>query len=144
MSVSLFRCFEVGGRFLRPKAAALATVAACLAAPSLSGAFECSVTKCVAGYSGSSALSNVPVLVRIYAEQSAQCRADGADICFTSVDGSVVYPHEIDVWRPTGESLVWVKLPSVEQGTEFKMWWRDATANALKSDPSPSGPLDRF
>ena len=78
----------------------------------------------VSGYNGST-LANFPVLVRL-AEDSpsgfsyADCAADGSDIRFADAHGMPI-PHEIDTWDPQGESCVWVKLPSMAQGTRFEM-----------------------
>ncbi|MBQ9432216.1 MAG: SUMF1/EgtB/PvdO family nonheme iron enzyme [Kiritimatiellae bacterium] len=79
----------------------------------------------VAGYTGTETLTNVPVLVRLstaiagfsYADFA---EADGGDLIFTDESGSVVYPHEIDEWHTDGESLVWVRLPVMANGTRFK------------------------
>ena len=100
-------------------------IAAVIAALASQAEFAYTIVKEVSGYSGTSALANVPVLVRIPAEYAALCRADGADLKFTSEDGTVVYPHEIDVWRADGESCVWVKLPSMEKNTRFAMHFGD-------------------
>lgn len=78
------------------------------------------------GYTADSALTNFPVLVRLRTDapigfKYAMARADGADLRFTSVDGSVVYPHEIDTWNTEGESLIWVRIPELREGTVFKL-----------------------
>ena len=92
----------------------------------------------VSGYSGSTTLENFPVLVRIaeYDAQSgkgiwdfhyADCAAGGADISFVSADGETVLAHEIDTWNTAGESLVWVRLPSLSgTATSFTFRWGDA------------------
>ena len=90
----------------------------------------------VAGYTGTETLTNVPVLVRLSEEIADFNYADftdanGGDLIFTDESGSVVYPHEIDEWHTDGESLVWVKLPTMVNGTKFKAAWgggRGATA----------------
>ena len=80
----------------------------------------------VAGYMGTEVLTNVPVLVRLSTAISGFSYADladanGGDMVFCDDSGSVVYPHEIDEWHVGGESLVWVKLPQMANGTRFKM-----------------------
>ena len=80
----------------------------------------------VAGYTGTEVLTNVPVLVRLSTAISGFSYADfadanGGDLIFTDESGSVVYPHEIDEWHVGGESLVWVRLPEMKQGTKFKL-----------------------
>jgi len=90
----------------------------------------------VAGYTGTETLANVPVLVRLSTAIAGFSYADfadanGGDLIFTDESGSVVYPHEIDEWHVGGESLVWVKLPVMANGTKFKAAWgggRGATA----------------
>ena len=90
----------------------------------------------VAGYTGAETLTNVPVLVRLSTAIDGFSYADfvdakGGDLIFTDESGSIVYPHEIDEWHTDGESLVWVKLPRMANGTKFKMAYgggRGATA----------------
>ena len=77
-------------------------------------------------------LENFPVLVRISETgirgfSYSQIQADGKDLVFTSTDGDVIYPHEIDTWNTSGESLVWVLLPKMQNGTTFRMMWGDET-----------------
>ena len=86
-----------------------------------------SVVLSVAGYTGTSTLANFPVLVRLgpsvagfHYEDFAS--PDGADLVFTDADGTVI-PHEIDTWNTNGESLVWVKLPSMAKNTPFRAYW---------------------
>ena len=71
----------------------------------------------VSGYKGSETLENFPVLVRLSANSPAgfdynHCAANGADVYFTDASNSVL-AHEIDTWDTSGESLIWVKIPSV-------------------------------
>ena len=90
----------------------------------------------VAGYAGAETLTNVPVLVRLSTAIEGFCYGDfadasGGDLIFTDESGSIIYPHEIDEWHTNGESLVWVKLPRMANGTKFKMAYgggRGATA----------------
>ena len=89
----------------------------------------------VAGYDANrSALANFPVLVRISETgingfSYSLMQSDGKDLAFTSTDGAT-YPHEIDTWNTAGESLVWVLLPSMENGTTFRMNWGDPSITA--------------
>ena len=90
----------------------------------------------VAGYAGTETLTNVPVLVRLSTAIDGFSYADfvdakGGDLIFTDESGSMIYPHEIDEWHTDGESLVWVKLPLMANGTKFKAGYgggRGATA----------------
>ena len=80
----------------------------------------------VAGYTGTEVLTNVPVLVRLSTaiagfDYANFADANGGDMVFCDESGSVIYPHEIDEWHVGGESLVWVKLPEMKQGTKFKL-----------------------
>ena len=102
----------------------------CLAAGVAGAAplYQCPLT--VSGFAeGKAALADFPVLVRISTAidgfSYGDCAAGGADISFTSEDGETVYPHEVDTWNPDGESLVWVKLPSMAHGTKFLFRWAD-------------------
>ena len=84
------------------------------------------VTFTVDGYTGTETLTNVPVLVRLSTAISGFSYADfadanGGDMVFCDESESVIYPHEIDEWHVGGESLVWVKLPTMAKGTRFKM-----------------------
>ena len=92
----------------------------------------------VAGYTGTETLQNFPVLVRVsetripgfrFADMSAKNvngKAMGYDLAFFAEDGTRLESDK-DVWdinttvEPTGEQLVWVKLPQMKQGTKFFM-----------------------
>ena len=83
----------------------------------------------VSGYTGSTALSGFPVLVRIannspdgFSYSDLHSQADGDDIAFVGMDG-IGLPFEIDTWNPSGSSLIWVRLPSMQNGTQFVMCW---------------------
>ena len=100
----------------------LSLVAACAALVSFGEILEPTLftKKCdftVSGYTGTSTLSDFPVLVRL-SEGSpvgfsyADCAAGGADLRFTDVVGTLL-PHEIETWNTEGESLVWVKVPTL-------------------------------
>ena len=62
------------------------------------------------GYAGASDLENFPALVRLPADVSSLCRANGADIRFADADGNLLC-HEVDTWNTNGESCVWVRVP---------------------------------
>ena len=71
-------------------------------------------------------VSDFPVLVRLAENSPAKfsygaCAVDGSDIRFFDTSGTVAYPYEIDTWNPSGESLVWVRLPSAAKGASFVM-----------------------
>ncbi len=101
--------------------------------------FGKSVEMTVSGYAGSTTLADFPVLVRLAAGSPigfdyADCAADGSDIRFADAGGNLI-PHEIDTWDATGESLVWVRLPSVASGATFTMYFGadDPGATAAES-----------
>ena len=74
------------------------------------------------GYSGSEALTDFPVLVRLSPALNgfdySRCRTDGSDIRFIDASGSPL-AREIDTWTHGGESLVWVKVPSLTASTKI-------------------------
>ena len=98
----------------------------------------------VAGYNGGSEVqTNFPVLVRLSTAISgftySDFYADGSDLSlvdigFVDAEGNGL-AYEIDTWNPSGESLVWVNLPRMTNGTEFAMWYRSSkTGKELNSD----------
>ena len=109
-----------------------------------SAAFDKGALFTVAGYEGSSPLSGFPVLVRIaenspagfsYTNLHNGIAADlnDVDIAFVGLDGAGL-PYEIDTWNTNGTSLIWVKLPTMEQGTQFVMCWgSDSSGRAVCS-----------
>ena len=118
-------------RLLLPLAVALLA-----AAPFARADFSSYCDLTIAGYDADrSALANFPVLVRISETgingfSYSTMQSDGKDLAFTSTDGATTYPHEIDTWDTTGESLVWVLLPSMANGTTFRMNWGDPSITA--------------
>ena len=105
-----------------------------LAADSLTMAdFNHKIKLQVDGYTGSETLVNFPVLVRIsesgipgfhFADMSAWNNAHtttyGHDLAFFAEDGTRL-ACEKDTWVHNGESLVWVKLPTMTRDTKFYM-----------------------
>ena len=78
--------------------------------------FSRTCTFTVSGYQGTTALEGFPVLIRLSESISgfsyADCAAYGADLRFTDATGGLL-PHEIDTWDVSGESTVWVKVPTL-------------------------------
>ena len=94
-------------------------------------AYERSFNISFPGYTGSETLENFPVLIRLSAERNAfkysKCKvANGGDLRFSDADGNLL-SHEIDTWNPNGESLVWVKVPSLSATTEITVHYGCAT-----------------
>ena len=100
----------------------LAMIAASVAMVSFSEVLEPTLftKKCdftVSGYAGTSTLEDFPVLVRLSEGTPTgfsydDCATGGADLRFTDVAGTLL-PHEIETWNTEGESLVWVKVPTL-------------------------------
>ena len=78
--------------------------------------FTDSVEFAVTNYSGTTSLSNFPLLVRI-SESSMpgfkyeRAGINGEAIAFTI--GNDMLDYDVDTWDVTGESLVWVKIPEL-------------------------------
>ena len=112
-------------RFLPFAFAAFAAVAPAVHAdaPDASGAAAIrSFDITFSGYAGSGALTDFPVLVRLSPALNgfdySRCRTDGSDIRFIDASGNPL-AREIDTWTPGGESLVWVKVPSLTASTKI-------------------------
>ena len=97
-------------------------------------------TVTVSGYSGTTELTNFPVLVRISEAgisgfSYSDCKGDGgSDLSFVGRDGKAL-AHEVDTWDTDGESTVWVKIPALTNNVGFVMRWGDANpASTTASD----------
>ena len=102
------------------------------------GAFAYRASFTVSGYAGSAPLENFPVLVRLSTTSPsgfdyAACAADGSDLRFSDADGNVI-PHDIEAWDKAGESLVWVGVPVVTNGTAFTMYYGADNPGAASTD----------
>ena len=87
----------------------------------------------VAGYKGTEVLADFPVLVRISEAtipgfHYADCSPDGNDLAFYSLPDKTELPREIEKWDPSGESLVWVRLPELRNGLTFRCHFGDKGA----------------
>ncbi len=74
------------------------------------------------GGGAASDLVDVPVLVRLTTERFdyATAAPDGSDLRFVlGASDEAALPHEIEQWDPEGTSLVWVRLPTLDDGGEF-------------------------
>ena len=87
----------------------------------------------VTGYTGTEVLNDFPVLVRLSTDiphfSYDKCHSNGEDVTFCLPDGTPL-AREIDTWNPEGESLIWVRLPELQQGTEFKCEFYDPSITA--------------
>lgn len=87
--------------------------------------------------------TGVPALVRLKEEANGGIvgfdyddftLAKGGDMMFVDSNGNPL-PHEVDTWDTTGESLVWVKLPSTAASTKITMYYgKGTTSNASSTD----------
>ena len=107
--------------------------------PTPSGAsFQWGAAITVSAYTGSETLTNFPVLVRLregspsgfsYANVVNARASDknAIDIGFTDSTGTGL-PYDIDTWNPNGESLVWVRVPAMTNGTQLVMYWGSSSS----------------
>ena len=131
-------------RILLPFFLACATLSSALALPGpTSASFDKGAMFTVSGYTGASTLSGFPVLVRIaenspsgFSYDDLQSKTTGADIAFVGMDGTGL-PFEIDTWNPNGTSLIWVRLPSMRNGTQFVMCWGSASSGKAVCNANP-------
>ena len=89
-------------------------------------AFAYSSSILVGGYTGSSALANFPLMIKL-AENSpvgfsyADC--EQTVLRFADAEGNIL-PHEIDTWNPNGTSVIWVRVPELSgTSTELTMYY---------------------
>ena len=93
-------------------------------------------TVTVSGYTGSSTLTDFPVLVKLADGAPTgfnydDCASDGSDLRFADADGNLI-PHEIESWTTDGTSYIWVKVPSlVGKTTTFTAYFGKNGASAL-------------
>ena len=104
------------------------SVAAFYVWASPSAAYSDEVTIEVSGLIESGELENFPVLVRlsestVHGFLYSRAGSTGENLAFTSEDGSVRYPHEVDVWDVTGESAVWVRVSRLTPKTKIVLRW---------------------
>lgn len=116
----LFKMVKIGR-------AALVAAAVCMAAaPSFAEAK--SATLSATGYSGTETLTGFPALVRLSASNDAygfsysDCVNGKDDLWFEDADGTLI-PHDVDTWNETGDSYVWVRIPSLSNGAKIVMHW---------------------
>ena len=96
----------------------------------------------VSGYAGE-ALADFPVLVRLSSKipgfsYSLFEKSDHSDLAFFAVDGETENecPYEIDTWNASGESLVWVKVPSLAKDKKLVARFGSQTASGNASAAS--------
>ncbi|MBR1921651.1 MAG: DUF2341 domain-containing protein, partial [Kiritimatiellae bacterium] len=94
-------------------------------------------------YTGMEALMGFPVLVRIsetgisgFKYSDMMFPATGDDIAFVAADGAAL-AYDIDTWNPNGTSLVWVRIPLMENKTQFAMYYRSSKSGKDLNAGSP-------
>jgi len=85
------------------------------------------LTITLSGYAGTSTLTNFPALVQLGTGITGFAYSDfksgNNDIRFTDAGGTEL-PYEIDTWNTGGNSLLWVRVPSVSgTNTVIKMYY---------------------
>ncbi|MBQ6137523.1 MAG: DUF2341 domain-containing protein, partial [Kiritimatiellae bacterium] len=77
-----------------------------------------------AGYDGTEALTNFPVLAKLssaisgFSYDDFQQKSTGGDLRFADSTGRQI-PHEIDTWNTNGVSTVWVRVPTLTAATKI-------------------------
>ncbi len=104
------------------------------AVPPATAAQPGTATLTVSGYTGTSTLTDFPVLVRVPPSITLKCGPDGSVMRFYAADGVTELAHEIDTWNYGGDSCVWVKLPALAAGTTFQMSYGGAYGARATTD----------
>ncbi len=99
-------------------------------------------TLTVTGHTGA-ALSDFPMLVKFSEDSPAgfsyrYAAADGSDLRFIDSAGNLL-SFEIDTWNPDGESYIWVKVPTYENGATVTACWGELEGESLPAAPTPAG-----
>jgi hypothetical protein len=82
-------------------------------------------------------LTDYPVLVVINSTLGARCN-NGNSIRFLAMDNSTEYPYEIERWNSSGDSFVYVKIPTVyaHKDTPFIMYFNNSGATDNETPPA--------
>jgi hypothetical protein len=112
--------------------------------------FGHSIKLMVDGYTGTETLTNFPVLVRL-AEYDASTQKGipgflysdltnnkGKDIAFFDELGNHLASEiQTNDWTTSGESLVWVSLPRMQQGTKFYLCYNTTESGVFVTNANP-------
>ena len=80
------------------------------------------------GYAGETTLTDFPVLVKVSTNNISgflytDClKPNGGDLRFADATGALL-DSEVDTWNTNGESLVWVKVPSLNASTKITAYY---------------------
>ena len=92
-------------------------------------AYKASLT--FSGYSGAEMLTNFPVLVGMTNfsgfSYSQVAVASGGDLRFVDADGAELN-FEIESWNPSGDTFVWVQVPTLTNNAAITAYWGNAAA----------------
>lgn len=80
------------------------------------------------GYDGGTSLTNFPACVRLPTRLGLPASSD--IVRFSAADGTPM-PFEVESWNPSGDSIVWVRVPELTSATELTISWQgfDATGD---------------
>ncbi|MBR2941716.1 MAG: DUF2341 domain-containing protein, partial [Kiritimatiellae bacterium] len=88
--------------------------------------FAKTFTVTVPGGLADETLTSFPLLLRLGTSidgfDYADFRQDGADILITDASGNAL-PYELENWDTNGESRLWVRVPSVAEGTTLAVYY---------------------
>ena len=89
-------------------------------------------------------LTSFPLLLRLGTSidgfDYADFRQDGADILITDASGNAL-PYELENWDTNGESRLWVRVPSVAEGTTLAVYYGTEESVALSEKLGLTGQL---
>lgn len=111
--------------------AALATAFVVIPSSIEAASYAKYATITVSGVPDNTTLTDFPLLVRISALQPSGfsyndfMQQDYSDLRFEDANGNGL-AYDVDTWNTTGESLVWIKVPSLVKDAEITMRWGSA------------------
>ena len=119
---------------LRILVAALAGALALAARTASAATYAKTLELTVAGVPEGVTLTDFPLLVRLSTEIDGFSyadfqSADGTDLRFEDANGNGL-AYDVDTWDTSGESLVWVKVPSLEKGGTITVRFGSAAPDA--------------
>jgi len=77
----------------------------------------------------------------------SKANPDGSDLRFTDVTKTVFYDYWIETWNPSGESKIWVKIPSIPGGGPSRlmfMWYGNPGATSQSNGGATFDFFDDF
>ena len=117
-------------------AACAASLALPLSAAGISGRYARTFNVKFPGYTGTTELANFPVLVRLSSALNQfkyeACKLpNGGDLRFSDENGNLL-PSEVELWNTNGESLVWVKVPTLTKDTVITAHYGSTNPDTMK------------